>query len=114
MKCSMCDGTGYLGAKNNPDTPLELMKIGCCVCSVCNGTGDAQDLAGMKIADTELCFANKGDSETNMQADLVVDHAMKMIDAEDEDHANIRGVVERMLAAGYTLTETCDPVGYDD
>lgn len=59
------------------------------------------------------CFANKGDSEENMFADMAVDHAMKLIDAENEDHANIRSVVERMLAAGYTKTETCDPLGYE-
>lgn len=60
------------------------------------------------------CFANKGDSESNMQADMVVEHAMKLIDAEDGDHSDVRGVVERMIAAGYTKTETCDPLGYND
>ena len=61
-----------------------------------------------------VCFANKGDSEENMQADSAIDYAMELIDAEDEDHADVRGVVARMIAAGYTKTETCDPVGYDN
>ena len=80
---------------------------------------------GNKIRDLDLpeftqehsqpvCFANKGDSESNMQSDMVVDYAMEMIDAEDEDNANVRSVVERMIAAGYTITATCDPVGFDD
>lgn len=64
-------------------------------------------------SEVDLCFANKGDSESNMLADMAVDHAMELIDAEDEDHANVRSVVERMLAAGYTKTETCDPLGYE-
>lgn len=72
----------------------------------------ADNMGHRKVLTT--CFANKGDSETNMEADFIVDHAMEKIDAEDEDHASVRSVVERMLAAGYTLTATCDPVGYND
>ena len=80
---------------------------------------------GNKIRDLDLpeftqehsqpvCFTNKGDSEANMKADMTVDHAMRVIDAEGNDHADVRGVVERMIAAGYTLTKTCDPVGFND
>jgi len=43
-----------------------------------------------------------------------IDFAMKAIDAEDNDFANVRGVIERMILAGYDLHATCDPLGYDD
>lgn len=42
LSCSICDGSGYVGPKNDPNTPIELMKVGCCICSSCNGTGKTQ------------------------------------------------------------------------
>ena len=27
-ECLMCDGTGFIGPKNKPDTPIELIQIG--------------------------------------------------------------------------------------
>lgn len=40
-KCFYCDGTGFVGPKNEPNTPIELMKVGCCNCTACNGSGKA-------------------------------------------------------------------------
>lgn len=45
---------------------------------------------------------------------MTVDLVMQDIDAEDEDRATVRSVVERMVRAGYEKTRTCDPLGYDD
>ena len=44
VSCAACDGTGFTGPKNEPCTPVELMKVGCCNCSWCNGTGKVKEL----------------------------------------------------------------------
>lgn len=41
-ECYLCEGSGFIGPKNPPNTPMELMQIGCCICSSCNGTGEVQ------------------------------------------------------------------------
>jgi len=44
IDCASCGGTGFIGPKNEPNTPIELMKVGCCNCSWCNGTGKVKEL----------------------------------------------------------------------
>ena len=44
VSCAACNGTGFVGPKNEPNTPIELMKVGCCNCSWCNGTGKVKPL----------------------------------------------------------------------
>lgn len=49
LLCSICDGSGYVGPKNFKNTPVELIKVGCCICIYCNGTGKSQKFVSKEI-----------------------------------------------------------------
>jgi len=65
IDCAACDGTGFTGPKNGPNTPIELMKVGCCNCSWCNGTGKVKPLnvildGALRNAATRISKGRKG------------------------------------------------------
>lgn len=60
----------------------------------------------------ELERLREENAELKKQSEWIsVDDAMRLIDAEDEDHANVRSVVERMIAAGYRSSLPAPPEG---
>lgn len=45
MKCSACNGTGYISAsQHQQDLPMSLRTIGLCRCWVCGGSGKLPDI----------------------------------------------------------------------
>lgn len=53
-RCFMCEGSGFIGPKNKPGTPIELMQIGCCNCPSCGGTGKNPQLSMISTLDEQL------------------------------------------------------------